>query len=76
MKTKSKFSSDGQALFKKSYAVSNDRSILVNSLEPGKTYTAILVAGDGIEAETKSDPQMVTTVSKGMSFFSLVRNFS
>ena len=59
---------EGLALFKKSYAVSNERNILVNSLEPGKTYTVILVAGDGIEGETKSDPQMVTTLSKGMCY--------
>ncbi|CAF1215999.1 unnamed protein product [Adineta ricciae] len=58
---------EGLALFKKSYAVSNERNILVNSLEPGKTYTAILVAGDGIEGETKSDPQMVTTLSSDRS---------
>ncbi|UJR30186.1 hypothetical protein I4U23_017725 [Adineta vaga] len=58
---------EGQALFKKSYAVSNERHIFVNSLEPGKTYTAILIAGDGLESETKSDPQMITTLSKDRS---------
>jgi len=58
--------SDGQAVFKKSYSVSNDRTIRVDTLEPGTTYTVILVAGDGIQAETKSDLQTVTTLSKGM----------
>jgi hypothetical protein len=57
---------DAQADFKRSYSVSNDRTILVNSLEPDKTYTVILIASDGISAETKSDPQMITTLSKGM----------
>lgn len=57
--------------WKKSYSVSNDRTILVNALKPGLTYTVILVASDGITAETKSDPKMVTTLSKGSfsSFF-------
>jgi len=55
---------DGQAIFKKTYAVSNDRTIIVSPLEPGKTYITILVAGDGIRAETKSDPQWVTTLGK------------
>ncbi|CAF4169795.1 unnamed protein product [Rotaria sp. Silwood2] len=55
---------DDQTDFKKSYTVSNDRTIFVNALEPGKIYTTILVAGDGILAETKSDPQMVATLSK------------
>ena len=62
---------DNQAEFKRSYSVSNDRTILVNTLEAGKTYTVILVAGDGILAETKSDPQMVTLLSKGMYYFIL-----
>lgn len=56
---------DGQAIYKRTYAVSNDRTILVSPLEPGKTYITILVAGDGIRAETKSDPQYVTTLGKG-----------
>ncbi|CAF0853285.1 unnamed protein product [Adineta steineri] len=55
---------EGQALFKKSYVVSNERNILINSLEPSKTYTTILIAGDGIDSEVKSDPQMITTLSK------------
>ncbi|CAF3850131.1 unnamed protein product, partial [Rotaria magnacalcarata] len=55
---------DQTTTFKKSYTVSNDRTILVNSLEPGKTYTTILIAGDGIASETKSDPQMVSTRNK------------
>ncbi|CAF4209111.1 unnamed protein product [Rotaria socialis] len=55
---------DQTTTFKESYNVSNDRTILVNSLEPGKTYTTILVAGDGILSETKSDPQMVSTRKK------------
>ena len=59
---------DGQALFKRTYAVSNDRTILVSPLEPGKTYITVLVAGDGIRAETRSDPQRVTTLGKGTSF--------
>jgi hypothetical protein len=58
--------SDGQAEVTNSSSVPYDRTILVNSLEPGKTYTVILVASDGILAKTKSDPQMVTTLSKGM----------
>ena len=41
---------------------------MVSPLEPGKTYITILVAGDGIRAETKSDPQYITTLGKG-SFF-------
>jgi hypothetical protein len=57
---------EGQAIYKKTYTVSNDRTILVSPLEPGKTYTIILIAGDGILAETKSDPQMVATLGKGM----------
>ena len=57
--------------YQKSYSVSNDRTILVNGLKPGITYTTILVASDGISAETKSDPQMVTTLSKGMFSLSL-----
>lgn len=56
---------DGQAIFKRTYAVSNDRTIIVSPLGPGKTYITILVAGDGIRAETKSDPQLVTTLGKG-----------
>ena len=56
---------DGQALFKKTYAVSNAREIMVSPLQPGKTYITILVAGDGIFSETKSDPQKVTTLGKG-----------
>lgn len=56
---------DGQALFKKTYAVSNAREIMVSPLQPGKTYITILVAGDGILSETKSDPQKVTTLGKG-----------
>ena len=39
----------------------------MSPLEPGKTYITILVAGDGIRAETKSDSQLVTTLGKGMS---------
>jgi hypothetical protein len=62
---------DNQTEFKRSYSVSHDRTIVVNSLEPGKTYTVILVASDGILAETKSDPQMVTILSKGMYYFIL-----
>lgn len=58
---------DGQAIFKRTYAVSNDRTILVSPLEPGKTYITVLVAGDGIRSETKSDPQYVTTLGKGLS---------
>ena len=56
---------DGQALFKRTYAVSNDRTIMVSPLQPGKTYITILVAGDGILAETRSDPQKVTALGKG-----------
>ncbi len=63
---------DGQAIFKKTYAVSNDRTILVSPLEPGKTYITYLIAGDGIRAETKSDPQMVTTLGKGTTVFDLI----
>lgn len=63
---------EGQAPFNKSYAVSNERNILVNSLDPGKTYTTILVAGDGLDSETKSDPQMISTLSKGESFVAFV----
>ncbi|CAF3998844.1 unnamed protein product, partial [Rotaria sordida] len=55
---------DDQANFKTSYTVSNDRTIFVNGLEAGKIYTTILVASDGIQAETKSDPQMVSTLNK------------
>ena len=54
-----------QVVEKKSYAVSNDRTILVSGLEPGKTYITSLVAGDGISSETRSDPQMVATLGKG-----------
>ncbi len=57
---------DGQAIYKRTYSVSNDRTIIVSPLEPGKTYITILVAGDGIRAETKSDPQYITTLGKGM----------
>lgn len=57
--------------YERSYSVSNDRTILVNGLKPGTTYTTILVASDGISAETKSDPQMVATLSKGMFSLSL-----
>ncbi len=57
---------DGQAIYKRTYAVSNDRTIIVSPLEPGKTYITILVAGDGIRAETRSDPQYITTLGKGM----------
>jgi hypothetical protein len=56
---------DGQAIYKRTYAVSNDRTILVSPLEPGKTYITVLVAGDGIRSETKSDSQLVTTLGKG-----------
>ncbi|CAF1598127.1 unnamed protein product [Rotaria magnacalcarata] len=55
---------DGESIFKRTYVVSNDRSIIVSPLEPGKTYITILVAGDGIRAETKSDPQLVSTLGK------------
>ncbi|CAF0804833.1 unnamed protein product [Rotaria sordida] len=55
---------DGQSIFKRTYVVSNDRTIIVSPLEPGKTYITILVAGDGIRAETKSDPQSITTLGK------------
>jgi len=57
---------DGQAIFKRTYAVSNDRTIIVSPLQPGKTYITVLVAGDGIRAETRSDSQKVTTLGKGM----------
>lgn len=57
---------DGQSIFKRTYAVSNDRTIIVSPLQPGKTYITILVAGDGIRAETKSDPQLVRTLGKGI----------
>lgn len=59
------FLTDGQALYKRSYPVSNDRTIMVSPLIPGKTYITVLVAGDGIWAETKSDPQYITTLGKG-----------
>ena len=59
------FCIDGQAIYKRTYAVSNDRTIMVSPLEPGKTYITILVAGDGIRAESRSDPQSVTTLGKG-----------
>ncbi|CAF4428566.1 unnamed protein product, partial [Rotaria magnacalcarata] len=36
----------GESIFKRTYVVSNDRSIIVSPLEPGKTYITILVAGD------------------------------
>lgn len=62
---------DDETEWKKSYTVSNDRTILINSLQPGTTYTVILIASDGISAETKSDPKMVTTLSKGI-FFSIL----
>ncbi|CAF1114699.1 unnamed protein product [Rotaria sp. Silwood1] len=55
---------DGESIFKRTYVVSNDRTIIVSPLEPGKTYITILVAGDGIRAETKSDPQLVSTLGK------------
>ncbi|CAF2121861.1 unnamed protein product [Rotaria magnacalcarata] len=55
---------DGESIFKRTYVVSNDRSIIVSPLEPGKTYITILVSGDGIRAETKSDPQLVSTLGK------------
>ncbi|CAF2515801.1 unnamed protein product [Rotaria sp. Silwood2] len=55
---------DGESIFKRTYVVSNDRTIIVSPLEPGKTYITILVAGDGIRAETKSDSQLVTTAGK------------
>ncbi|UJR16314.1 hypothetical protein I4U23_003220 [Adineta vaga] len=55
---------DGQAIYKRTYASSNDRTIIVSPLEPGKTYITVLVAGDGIRAETRSDPQKVTTLGK------------
>ena len=50
---------------KKTYAVSNERTILVSSLEPSKTYITQLVAGDGILSETASDPQLITTQALG-----------
>ena len=49
----------------KTYAVSNDRTILLSALQPGQTYVTRLVAGDGILSETGSDPQMLTTLAKG-----------
>ncbi|CAF1002480.1 unnamed protein product [Adineta ricciae] len=55
---------DGQAIYKRTYSVSNDRTIMVSPLEPGKTYLTYLVAGDGIRAETRSDSQKVTTLGK------------
>jgi hypothetical protein len=62
--------SDETILEKKSYAVSTDRTILISGLEAGKTYVTRLVASDGIESETKSDPQMINTLAKGnRSFF-------
>ena len=33
-----------------------------------KIYRVILVASDGIQAETQSDPQMITTLTKGMFY--------
>lgn len=69
------FLSDESIEYQRSYSVSNDRTILVNGLKPGITYTTSLVASDGISAETKSDPQIVTTLSKGMfslSFYILL----
>lgn len=42
---------------------------MVSPLEPGKTYITILVAGDGIRAESRSDPQSVTTLGKGIDLF-------
>ena len=58
---------DSQAIFKRTYATSNDRTIPVSPLKPGKTYITVLVAGDGIRSETKSDPQLVTTLGKGLT---------
>jgi hypothetical protein len=39
---------------------------MVSPLDPGKTYITLLVAGDGIRAETRSDPQYITTLGKGI----------
>lgn len=64
-KEKKRIFLDDPAAEKKTYAVSNDRTILVNGLDPGRTYVTRLVAADGIESETASDPQMITTLAKG-----------
>lgn len=50
---------------KKSYPVTSDRAISISSLKPGTIYITYLIAGDGIESETASDPQLITTLVVG-----------
>ncbi|CAF0900446.1 unnamed protein product, partial [Didymodactylos carnosus] len=52
---------DGQAIYKKTYDVTNERTIVISPLDPGRDYFVFLVASDGIKSEVESDRQYIRT---------------